>query len=70
VNRDYRIVPIKRRLAVLASGGREVFPLYVRAGQRITHCGRCAKCAERIEGFRHAKVSDPTKCAGRPPRRG
>jgi len=46
VNRDYRIVPIKRRLAVLASGGldssvmlaelarggREVFPVYVRAG--------------------------------------
>ena len=46
VDRDYRIVPIKRRLAVLASGGldssvmlaelarggREVFPVYVRAG--------------------------------------
>ncbi len=46
LNRDYRIVPIKRRLAVLASGGldssvmlaelarggREVFPVYVRAG--------------------------------------
>jgi 7-cyano-7-deazaguanine synthase len=46
VARDYRIVPLKRRLAVLASGGldssvmladlarrgREVFPIYVRAG--------------------------------------
>ncbi len=47
MNRDYRIVPLKRRLAVLASGGldssvmlaelarggREVFdPIYVRAG--------------------------------------
>jgi len=46
VKRNYRIVPIKRRLAVLASGGldssvmlaelaragREVFPVYVRAG--------------------------------------
>jgi 7-cyano-7-deazaguanine synthase len=46
MNRDYRIVPIKRRLAVLASGGldssvmlaelaragREIFPVYVRAG--------------------------------------
>ena len=46
VNRDYRIVPIKRRLAVLASGGldssvmlaelarggREIFPVYMRAG--------------------------------------
>jgi 7-cyano-7-deazaguanine synthase len=48
MNRDYRIVPIKRRLAVLASGGldssvmlaelaragREIFPVYVRAGLR------------------------------------
>ncbi len=46
MNRDYRIVPVKGRLAVLASGGldssvmladlarggRAVFPLYVRAG--------------------------------------
>lgn len=45
-DRDYRIVPLRRRLAVLASGGldssvmlaelarrgREVFPVYVRAG--------------------------------------
>ncbi|HZO83166.1 MAG TPA: 7-cyano-7-deazaguanine synthase [Candidatus Binataceae bacterium] len=45
-DRDYRIVPLKRRLAVLASGGldssvmladlarrgREVFPVYIRAG--------------------------------------
>jgi 7-cyano-7-deazaguanine synthase len=34
----------------------------------ITHCGRCTKCAERIEGFREARVPDPTKYARRPPR--
>ncbi|MFZ1121137.1 MAG: 7-cyano-7-deazaguanine synthase [Candidatus Binataceae bacterium] len=35
----------------------------------ITHCGRCTKCAERIEGFREAGVADPTEYARRPPRR-
>jgi 7-cyano-7-deazaguanine synthase len=35
----------------------------------ITHCGRCTKCAERIEGFREAGVPDPTEYARRPPRR-
>lgn len=35
----------------------------------ITHCGRCTKCAERIEGFREAGVADPTEYACRPPRR-
>jgi 7-cyano-7-deazaguanine synthase len=25
------------------------------------HCGRCSKCRERIEGFREAGVSDPTR---------
>lgn len=34
----------------------------------ITHCGRCTKCAERIEGFREAGVPDPTDYARRPPR--
>jgi 7-cyano-7-deazaguanine synthase len=29
------------------------------------HCGACTKCAERIEGFRAAGVSDPTRYAGR-----
>ena len=37
--------------------------------QGITHCGRCTKCAERIEGFREARVPDPTEYARRPPRR-
>jgi 7-cyano-7-deazaguanine synthase len=36
----------------------------------ITHCGRCTKCAERIEGFREAGVPDPTEYAHRPPPRG
>ncbi len=35
----------------------------------ITHCGRCTKCAERIEGFREAEVPDPTVYARRPPQR-
>jgi len=35
----------------------------------IVHCGRCTKCAERIEGFREAGVPDPTDYARRPPRR-
>src|SRR5439155_11455734 len=26
----------------------------------IVHCGACTKCAERIEGFRIARVADPT----------
>jgi 7-cyano-7-deazaguanine synthase len=34
-----------------------------------THCGRCTKCAERIQGFREAGVPDPTEYARRPPRR-
>jgi 7-cyano-7-deazaguanine synthase len=33
----------------------------------ITHCGRCTKCAERVEAFRAAGVSDPTRYARRPP---
>ena len=35
----------------------------------IVHCGRCTKCAERIEGFHEAGVPDPTDYARRPPRR-
>lgn len=35
----------------------------------LTHCGRCTKCAERIEGFRDAGVPDPTEYARRPPQR-
>jgi 7-cyano-7-deazaguanine synthase len=27
------------------------------------HCGRCTKCAERVEGFRIAKIPDPTRYA-------
>ncbi len=27
------------------------------------HCGRCTKCAERIEGFRLARIPDPTRYA-------
>jgi 7-cyano-7-deazaguanine synthase len=27
------------------------------------HCGACTKCAERIQGFREAGVSDPTRYA-------
>jgi 7-cyano-7-deazaguanine synthase len=27
------------------------------------HCGRCTKCAERVEGFRLAGVPDPTRYA-------
>jgi 7-cyano-7-deazaguanine synthase len=27
------------------------------------HCGRCTKCAERIEGFRIAGIPDPTRYA-------
>ncbi|MGH7913556.1 MAG: 7-cyano-7-deazaguanine synthase, partial [Candidatus Binataceae bacterium] len=38
--------------------------------QGITHCGRCTKCAERVEGFREARVPDPTEYSRRPPRRG
>ena len=33
----------------------------------IVHCGRCTKCAERVEGFREAGVPDPTEYARRPP---
>jgi len=29
------------------------------------HCGRCTKCAERIEGFAAANVPDPTRYARR-----
>jgi 7-cyano-7-deazaguanine synthase len=36
--------------------------------QGIMHCGRCTKCAERIEGFREAGIPDPTDYARRPPR--
>jgi 7-cyano-7-deazaguanine synthase len=30
------------------------------------HCGRCSKCAERMEAFRSAGVPDPTPYAGVP----
>ena len=29
------------------------------------HCGRCSKCRERIEAFRHAGVEDPTRYSAR-----
>jgi 7-cyano-7-deazaguanine synthase len=29
----------------------------------LLHCGRCTKCAERIEAFREAGVPDPTRYA-------
>ena len=35
----------------------------------ITHCGRCTKCAERVDAFRAAGISDPTRYARRPPAR-
>src|SRR5262249_25773050 len=28
------------------------------------HCGRCRKCYERQEGFREARINDPTDYAG------
>jgi 7-cyano-7-deazaguanine synthase len=30
------------------------------------HCGSCTKCAERVQGFRAARVSDPTRYARNP----
>ena len=30
------------------------------------HCGRCTKCAERVEGFRLAGIKDPTRYANAP----
>lgn len=27
----------------------------------MIHCGACTKCAERIEGFREARIPDPTR---------
>jgi len=36
----------------------------------LTHCGRCTKCAERIEGFRDANVPDPTLYSRQLPRSG
>lgn len=32
---------------------------------RGCHCGKCTKCAERIEAFARSGVADPTKYAGR-----
>ncbi len=32
---------------------------------RGVHCGRCTKCAERQAAFREAKISDPTRYAGK-----
>jgi len=29
------------------------------------HCGRCTKCAERVQGFAQARVPDPTRYAHR-----
>lgn len=34
--------------------------------QGMRQCGRCTKCAERIEAFREAGVADPTRYANRP----
>ena len=45
------------------------FTLTCARPEGITHCGRCTKCAERIEGFREAGVPDPTEYARRPPQR-
>jgi len=30
------------------------------------HCGACTKCAERVEGFRAARIDDPTRYAIKP----
>jgi 7-cyano-7-deazaguanine synthase len=30
------------------------------------HCGTCTKCAERVQGFRAAHISDPTRYARTP----
>ncbi len=46
------------------------FTLSCARPQGITHCGRCTKCAERIEGFREAGIPDPTRYARRIARRG
>jgi 7-cyano-7-deazaguanine synthase len=43
------------------------FTLTCARPEGLTHCGRCTKCAERIEGFRDAGVPDPTEYARRPP---
>lgn len=32
----------------------------------LLHCGRCTKCAERVEAFRQARLADPTRYARRP----
>lgn len=34
------------------------------------HCGRCCKCAERIQAFKRAGIADPTVYAGGPGMRG
>ena len=36
----------------------------------MLHCGACTKCAERIEGFRDAKIPDPTRYGNSVPGRG
>jgi len=36
--------------------------------RRGNHCGRCSKCRERRDAFRHAGVSDPTRYAVAPVR--
>jgi 7-cyano-7-deazaguanine synthase len=33
----------------------------------VVHCGACTKCAERIDGFAAAGISDPTIYARKPP---
>jgi 7-cyano-7-deazaguanine synthase len=33
---------------------------------RGRHCGRCTKCAERIEAFKRSGIADPTTYASRP----
>jgi len=46
------------------------FTLSCARPQGIIHCGRCTKCAERIEGFRDAGIPDPTRYAHLIARRG
>lgn len=33
----------------------------------LLHCGACTKCAERVEGFRAARIADPTRYEVPPP---
>jgi 7-cyano-7-deazaguanine synthase len=53
-----RALPLHRTLSCIAPA----------RGDR--HCGRCCKCAERIEAFRRARVPDRTLYASPPPANG